>query len=299
MADTLFDRIGARANGRGALWMLVSILTASVMTLSARAATEELSSPMLVMLRAIGGLAMCVVAFGVAPQVWRTLSFSRPWLHLIRGAMVGVSTHLGFYAISEIPLATATVLFFTAPIYTTLLAPLVLGERVGLRRLAAVGAGFVGVLIIVRPGGVTFEPAYFAALFSSVLFALVLLMSRAVANRDGAWATYISSAAVTVLISAPVTVPEWHLPVSTYGWIALALVAASSMVRNIADIQAYRLAEASFLAPLAYTRIVFITAGAFLLFDETPDSYTLLGGAVIIAAALYIARREAQMAQNR
>ncbi|MEM7269602.1 MAG: DMT family transporter [Pseudomonadota bacterium] len=270
--------------------MAVSIVTASVMTLAARASYAEIDSSMLVMLRAIGGLGLTALALGVWPS--GPIRFSQPWLHIARGAMVGASTHLGFYTISVIPLATATVLFFSAPIFTTLFAPLVLGERVGPRRWAAVLFGFLGVLIVVRPGVIPLNFAVAAALTSSALFAAVLLMSRRIASKDGPWATYISSTVVTIVLSLPLTVPEWHMPVSMAGWTALSLVALSSMIRNIADIRAYSLAEASFLAPLAYTRLILIAAGAYLLFGEQPDVCTWIGGAVIIGAALYIANRE-------
>ncbi len=276
---------------------MLSVVTASIMTLGARGVSVELDSRMLVILRAIGGIALVGLAMGVSPRSVGPIRFSQPWLHFIRGALVACSTHLGFYAITEMPLATATVLFFSAPIWTTLFAPMVLGERVGPRRWAAVLVGFVGVLIVVRPGSLEIGPPVFAALGSSALFAAVLLMSRKVANRDGPWATYLSSVAVTVVLSLPVTVPIWHMPASGYGWFLLAVVTLSSMIRNIADIQAYRVADASFLAPLSYLRLIIIAVAAYFWFGEVPGVFTWVGGAVIISAALYIARREA--VQNR
>ena len=159
--------------------------------------------------------------------------------------------------------------------------------------------GFIGVMIVARPGSASFDLAAVAALGSSFLFSLVLLMSRAVATADGPWAAYVSSAVMTIILSLPVTVPIWHLPVSTAGWWLLALVALTSLIRNIGDIQAYRYGEASFLAPFAYTRIVIIASAAYLLFDETPDFYTVLGGAVIISSAIYIALRERRLNRER
>jgi drug/metabolite transporter (DMT)-like permease len=292
------DEMRKKSNNlSGTWWIMLSVVTASVMTLGARGVYVELDSRMLVILRAIGGIALVGVAMGVTPQRVGAIRFSSPWLHILRGAMVGCSTHLGFYAIGQMPLATATVLFFSAPIWTTLFAPMVLGERVGPRRWAAVLVGFIGVLIVVRPGSLEIGPPVFAALGSSALFAAVLLMSRKVANRDGPWATYLSSVAVTVVLSLPVTLPIWHVPVSGYGWFLLAVVTLSSMIRNIADIQAYRVADASFLAPLSYLRLIIIAIAAYFWFNEVPDAYTWVGGAVIICAALYIARREA--VQNR
>lgn len=295
--DPPLSQSAQRENFAGAWWMMLSVITASIMTLGAKGVYVELDSRMLVILRAIGGIALVGLALGMTPKMVGPIRYSRPWLHVARGAMVAVSTHLGFYAIVEIPLATATVLFFSAPIWTTLFAPLVLGERVGPRRWAAVMVGFIGVLIVVQPGSIALDWPVAAALGSSALFAAVLLMSRKVANSDGPWATYLSSVVVTVLLSLPVTVPIWHLPVSSYGWIMLGVVTLSSMMRNIADIQAYRRADASFLAPLSYLRLIIIAVGAYVWFDEAPGLMTWIGGAVIISAALYIARREAR--QNR
>lgn len=282
----------AAANLRGGLWMVLSVVAASAMTISARSASAEISSVMIVMMRAIGGFGLVALAMGVRPRLASGLRFSQLSAHVIRGALVAISTQMGFYTITQMPLATATVLFFSAPIFATIMAIPVLGERPGPRRIAAVAAGFIGVLIVLRPGAVPVTWAMASALGSSLCFAIVLLMSRKMANEDGPLATYISSAVMTFLISMPILGTGWEVPFSTWGWVALAILVVSSLARNIADIQAYRLAEASFLAPLTYTRLVFIAIGAYFLFDETPDAASLLGGIVIMAAALYIARRE-------
>lgn len=220
------------------------------------------------------------------------MRFSAPGLHIWRGALIGVSTQFGFYTMTQIPLATATVLFFTAPIFVALMSIPLQGERIGPRRGAAIAAGFLGVLIVLRPGADGFHFAMLTGLFSSVLFALALLSSRGLANRDGAFAAYISSAVMTIIVAAPVAAPVWSLPWSAAGWIALSLVTVTAMARNIGDIQAYRLADAGVLAPLTYLRLILIAIASYFIFDETPDRYALIGGAVIIAAALYIARRE-------
>ncbi len=282
----------AAANLRGGLWMVLSAITASAMTIAARGASAEMSSVTIVMMRAIGGFALVALAMGVRPRLASDLRFTQLKAHVIRGALVAVSTQMGFYTITQMPLATATVLFFSAPIFATILAIPVLGERPGPRRIAAVAAGFVGVLIVLRPGTVPLTWAMASALGSSICFAIVLLMSRKMANEDGPLATYVSSAVMTFLISLPIVGTGWELPYTAIGWFALSALVVSSLVRNIADIQAYRLAEASFLAPLAYTRLVLIAAAAYFLFDEVPDTAALAGGVVIMGAALYIAHRE-------
>lgn len=286
-------------NARGAAWMALSIITAAGMTFAVRGASGELTSTLIVMQRAIGGLALCLIAALLIPPLRAQLRFSAPWLHIWRGGLIGFSTMLGFYTLTVIPLATATVLFFSAPIFATLLAVPILGERIGLRRGVAILVGFSGVLIVMRPGVEPISFAVVAAIGSSFLFALALMSSRRISNEDGPFSAYISSVVMTIIVTSPVAVPEWRLPVSDYGWIALGLVVVFSLSRNIGDLQAYRYAEAAVLAPLAYTRIILIAIGAYVLFDEVPDLYTWIGGAVIVASALYIARRERLLKQRR
>ena len=286
-------------NARGAAWMAMSVVTAAGMTFAVRGASAELSSTLIVMQRAIGGLALCLIAALLIPALRRRLTFSAPLLHIWRGGLIGVSTMLGFYTLTVIPLATATVLFFSAPIFATLLAVPLHGERIGVRRGAAILVGFCGVLIVMRPGAEPISFAVVAALASSFLFALALMSSRRISNEDGPFAAYISSVVMTIIVTAPIGLSEWTLPISDFGWMALGLVVVFSLSRNIGDLQAYRYAEAAVLAPLAYTRLILIAIGAYILFDEVPDVYTWIGGAVIIGSALYIARREQLLKQQR
>ncbi|MEM9013406.1 MAG: DMT family transporter [Pseudomonadota bacterium] len=281
-------------NMRGIAWLLVSVLGATAMTVAVRQLSLEVESPMILLLRAGVTVLLLLPVLLVSPGLRGSLRFSRPRQHLLRGGCIGVSTMLGFYAIAELPLATAVVLFFTAPIWATLLAVLLQGERVGPRRVAAIVAGFAGALVILRPGVVPADPAMFAALASSMLFAFALTMSRALAVADGPMSTFVSSVVISVVVALPFAVPIWQLPVGLLGVLTTLLLVFSGGLRNVADIQAYRLGEASILAPVSYLRLVSIGAAAYVLFDETPDGATLLGAAIIVGATLYIARREAQ-----
>lgn len=282
----------AQDNASGAVWMLMSVATAAVMTIAVRWSSEELASSLIVFLRSVGGLALALAAFLVFPALRGQMRFSAPLLHIWRGSLIGVSTQMGFFAISQIPLATATVLFFSAPMFAALIAIPLHKERIGIRRGGAIAVGFLGVLVVLRPGVVPLDLAVLAAIGSSFLFALALLSSRGLANQDGPFAAYLSSAVVTIVVSAPLAVPNWALPDASFGWFALGLVVVMSLARNIGDLQAYRLAEASVLAPLAYLRLILIGFAGFVLFDETPDQFTLLGAVLIVGAAFYIAQRE-------
>lgn len=277
-------------NLRGVIWMLFSVVMASAMSVSVRWLTDELDSRMVLMLRS-GITTVLIAGCLVLPFVWRKLRFSRPRDHLIRGAFVAGSTHLGFYTLAHIPLATATVLFFTAPIFAVIIAATALGERVGPRRWSAVAAGFVGALIILRPGFIALEPAMLAALGSSILFAAALSMSRGLAQADGAMSAFVSSVVITALVTVPVAAPVWDVPTGTVAWIAVAVLVITGSARNVADLQAYRFADAAVLAPIAYLRIVFIGIAGYVLFGEVLDRYTLAGAVLIIASTLYIAHR--------
>jgi len=288
-----------RDNVRGIIWAFISVFGASLMTLAVRGVTIEIDSRMVVMFRAGITTALIVVGLILFARARRQLRFSRPGLHLLRGALIGVSTNLGFYTLAHVPLASATVLFFTAPIFATVLGALVHGERVGPRRIAAVTAGFIGALVILRPGYEAFHPAMLAALGSSALFSIALTLSRNLANADGALSTYFSSVVITVLVTLPIAVPVWELPSSWIVWLSVAVLVVTSALRGVADIQAYRYAEAAILAPIAYLRLVIIGVGAWLLFDETIDGPTWIGAVIIVAATLYIARREAVLRKAR
>lgn len=294
-ASTTAKARPARDNTRGMLWMLGSVAAASAMSVGVRIVSHDLDSRMIVLLRAGLTLAALLLAIAALPHLRARCRIRVPGLHLVRGVLIAVSIHLGFYTFAHIPLATATVLFFTAPIFATIIAALTQRERVGPRRIAAVAAGFLGALIILRPGFGTLHPAMLAALGASLLFAGALSLSRRVAESDGTFAALLSSVAITVVLSLPVALPHWALPPNWPAWLAMGLVIAGGVARNIADIEAYRHGEAGVLAPLAYLRIVVIGVAGYLLFDERLDGPTLLGAGAIVGSTLFIARREAAL----
>ncbi|MBB5516105.1 drug/metabolite transporter (DMT)-like permease [Rubricella aquisinus] len=280
-------------NLRGIGWMLFSVLTASAMTVSVRALSADFSAAMVLLLRA-GVSALLILAIVIPfTRLRRQLRFSQPKAHLLRGFFIAGSTLMGFYTIAEMPLATATILFFTAPIFAVILAALVHGERVGPRRWSAVIAGFLGALVILRPGYVPFELAMVTALGSSLMFAGALTMSRGIAQQDGPLPAFISSVFITVIFAIPFAAPSFALPVGVASWSIVAVLVVTGAARNIADIQAYRFADASVVGPIAYLRIVFIGIAGYVLFGEGIDGPTLIGAVIIIGSTLYIARREA------
>lgn len=283
----------ARANLVGAAWMSVSAASATVMLVAVRMLTDQSSPEMLAFLRTALGL-WIVVWFWADGRLFR-FRFKRLDLHVARGAAAGFALTLAFIGTEALPLATITILLFLAPVFATALSGPVLGERVGWRRWLAVGAGFVGAAIIVRPG---LEPVGWgvaAGLSAALLFSLTLLLTKPIGRDHSADAILVSSTVVSALVTAPFAIATWSPPsgVAAWAWVA-ALVMASSL-RMYADIKAYSAGEAGFIAPFAYLRLVFAAALGWALFAETIDGWTLLGAAVIFGATFAIAVRERRL----
>jgi drug/metabolite transporter (DMT)-like permease len=284
-----------RDNMRGIIWMLISVVGASIMTIAVRLVSLELDSTQVVLYRSAIAIVAVGLAIILASPLRKKLSFTKPYKHIIRGTLIAIATHLGFYTIAHIPLATATVLFFTAPIFATLLAVFIHREPIGHRRIIAILAGFIGALVVLRPGFETLSLGMITAIGSSLTFASALAMSRNLAQADGPFSTYLSSVVITMLLTIPIVGTNLTVPQLNATWIAIFLVAVTSTVRGFADIEAYRHAEAGILAPVAYLRLVFIGIAAYFMFGEKPDWQTILGAVIIIGSTLYIAQREAAL----
>lgn len=294
------DFAAAPDNLAGVLWALLSVAAASGMTLAVReAAAAGMDTRMVALIRSV------IILIGVAAALpflggIGSMRFSRPWLHLWRGLPIALAIQFGFHAIAHLPLATATALFFTAPLFATLISGPLNGEKLSRERMLAAGIGFLGALIVLRPFDAAFEPAMLTALGSSLCFALALALSRGLAQADGALSALVSSTALTAVIGAPVAIPVWAAvdEIEIWLWAALAAVAAFGALRNVADIQSYRVGEAGVVGPVSYLRLVALGALGWALFGERPDAATLLGGVVIVGSAFHLARRQRRAARQ-
>lgn len=286
-------------NFHGALWMLVSVAGATLMAVSIRILTPDVHSLMLAFLRSALALVFILPFLWRARQMRTPLKFSAARLHLLRGILISIALNGGYYAIWKLPLATATILFFTAPIFATLLAGLTFGERVGPRRWAAIAVGFVGALVILRPGYTPLDAGMIAAIVSSATFAVSLLIGKRIAERDGTASVFVSSSVLVALATLPPALLVWDLPESTWLWAMILVLTAGSSLRTYSDIRAYAAGEAGFLAPFSYLRLVTLGAIGYAAFGEILDTPTLLGGSIIVLSTLYIALRESRIGAGR
>ncbi len=286
-------------NAKGALWILGSVAGATVMTLAVRLLTPDLHTTMIAFLRSALTLLL------VVPFLWRSrhegtrLTFTRWPLHLARGLLIGVALNAGFYAIWQLPLATATILFFMAPVFATAFARLILGEQVGPRRWSAIAAGFLGAAVILRPGFGALEPAMLIALVSALAFAASLLLGRQASRADGSDAVFVSSSVIAAVVTLPPALLVWEMPAGWLAWAVIGLLVLGSGLRTYSDIRAYAVGDAGFIAPFTYLRLLTIGLAGYLWFGEVIDGPTVAGGAIIIGATLYISLRKAHLSRRR
>jgi drug/metabolite transporter (DMT)-like permease len=212
-------------------------------------------------------------------------------MQIVRGLCAVASSVLFVYGVKQMTMAQATTISFLSPLLVTILSIPILGEVVGIRRWAAVVAGMLGMLIVVRPGLGGFQVAALYCVASALCWALALLITRRIASVDLPQATVLWSASVgttilTVLLPFEAIWPDkWQLGLS----LILGIVASTGQWLVIL---AHRLTPASLLAPFFYGQLVWAVAGGFLVFGNWPDGWTLAGAAVIVATGLYTAHRE-------
>lgn len=236
------------------------------------------------------------VGFGAvmtAPLAYRAVGtgmFRRdnPWFHVLRAALFNLSTFTFFWSLKYLPLADALSIFFVQPLVLTALSGWFFGERVGLRRWAAVMVGFMGVLIIVRPGLVAFNLGTVFAFGSGCALAMYLALSRRIAGEMPAIVTTFQTSALCALILIGILPFIWVTPTGLQ-WGMLIAMGVFGTLGQFLMLRSYDFAEASLLAPFAYTEIIMATLLGWLVFGDFPDGYTVLGVGVLIASALYIA----------
>jgi drug/metabolite transporter (DMT)-like permease len=244
-------------------------------------------------------------AFGVvlmAPFLFRTLRANpiphRLGLFVLRGAVHAAGVMLWFFAMARIPIAEVTAIGFTSPLFITIGAALFLGETVRARRVTAIGIGFVGTLIILRPGIDTIELGALAQLAAAPLFAASFLIAKKLtATESGTTIVAWLSVVVTLALLLP-ALAVWRTP-NTEEVLWLAATALCATAGHYTMTKAISLAEVSLLQPFTFLQLVWASALGLIVFDEVPDIWTIAGGAIIVGSATYIAHREARLAKQR
>ncbi len=280
---------------RACLWAATTSLTSAAMMLLIRWAATELHPFQISFLRCAFG------ALFTLPWLWqmgwgevRKVDLSRyKW----RVALAFASMLSWFYAASYLPMAESTALNFTTPLVATVGAALVLGETVRIRRWTATILGFIGVLVIVRPGAHTFNPAAIIMIVSALTSAFSVLIIKRLTKTESAQSIVM----FTFVFLTPLTLIPALFVWQTPSWYVIALTVGMGAVGtfgNYCSARAFTLADASAVLPIDYLRMPVVALVGFAAFGEVPDALVWIGSAIIAASSLYIAHREAQLARQ-
>ena len=280
---------------QAALWTILNGFLSSLMVVFAREATAELHPFVVTFFR-------CFVSFlTMLPWMVRSgasgLKTTKVGFYSLRGFVSFVSMSAWFYGVTLVPIAIATALNFTAPLFATAGAALILGETVRIRRWAAVALGFVGVLVILRPGVSVMEVGLLFILLSAGASGMNSVTVKYLARTESP-ATIV--AYMTLYLTPHSLIPAlftWSWPsLSQWGWL-LGLGVCGTLA-HFSTARAYRLADASACAPFEFLRLPVAAVLGYFLFAETLDLWTWVGAAVIAGSTLYVAHREAKVARD-
>jgi drug/metabolite transporter (DMT)-like permease len=282
---------------RGSLWAVVAAGFFTGMPISVRYLSDVMTSFEIVFFRSF--LGMVIMAPFLAMRGWTGLRTGAPWLHVQRSTINFIGMVMWFYALGIMPLADATAIHFTMPLFIVLLATIFLGEKIGPRRLVAIGTGFLGVLVILRPGSVEFGLPAAGVLASAALYGGSVIYVKVITRTDAVSTVTFYTHLIMMLLSLIPTMMYWRSP----GWDdvpALALLAGCGTIAPYCFSRALKAMDAGLVAPFDFLRLPFTALAGLLIFAETTSFWTWVGAAVIFGSTTYITRREAVLErQNR
>jgi drug/metabolite transporter (DMT)-like permease len=282
---------GMSSNVKGGAIMLLAVGAFSFMDAGMKVLSSAYPPLQIASFRSLASLPLILVWIGFRGGFRQVLRV-RFGLHALRAAIGIVMLATFVYGLRRLPLSEAYAIFFVAPLLITVFAALILGERIGWQRWAAVAIGLAGVLIVLRPTGSGVATlAGLSVVICAVGYALSAILVRILGRTDSTesmvfWVLTLMGAGATLL-----ALPQWR-PIQPQHWIAIATVGVSGCVGQWGITEAFRLGEASFLAPFEYSALVWGLALDWTLWQTLPEARALAGAAVIVASGIYLIRRE-------
>jgi drug/metabolite transporter (DMT)-like permease len=277
---------------RGIFWMCTAAFGSSSMNGMIRETSADIHAFEIAFFRNVFGL-MALTPMLLKGGLCATLRTSRLPLHFWRGMLNAVAMLSFFLAITMTPLATVAALGFTAPLFAAVLAIPFLGERPGWRRWVGLLVGFLGALVIVRPGIDDVSVGILLLLLSSVSWAGALILIKILARTDTSLTITVYAGLFLTPITAVAALFVWTTP-SPEHWLLLIGIGAFGSLTQWSVAQAFHEAEATVVLPFDFTKLLWAALIGYLFFGEIPDPLTLLGGGIILASVSYVAYRERQ-----
>ena len=288
MAETPVSR-GA-ATRKGIAIAVLAITMFAALDVVSKILGQQMSVVQIIWVRSLIFLPLAL-AFAWRPGVGLAWRSGMPWLQTFRVVLLLVEMWFFLSAFALVPLADAHAIGASAPLLVTALSVPFLGEKVGWRRWAAVGTGFAGMLMIVRPGFADFSWAMLYAVAGATLWAVYQIVLKIVGRTDSATTTGVWTAVLSAVFTSLLGPFFWTPPDAT-GWTLLVVAALVGGVSHIVYSRAFNLAPASALQPFTYLLLVYAAVFGWLIFGDVPDRWTVAGAALIVSSGLYTFHRE-------
>ncbi|SMQ61267.1 Threonine/homoserine efflux transporter RhtA [Devosia lucknowensis] len=293
---TTVSPIESRAN-LGIALLLAAQLVLLVLDVSAKwLSVEGLPTGEIVFVRYSMHFLLLVLLF--LPVSGRRLFVSNNLtLELLRGTCLLATTGLNFLAMKFLPLTVTSAIQFTSPLIICALSGPLLGETVGWRRWLAIAVGFCGILVIVRPGTEAFQPAALISLGCAFFLALFSILTRKLAGVDTAQTQQFYAGATPIVLLLPIAFTDWTWPSMPISWVAFFVMGAAGLAGHYLNSVAHRFASPATLAPFSYLSLIYLSIASWLIFNQPPDEWFILGVCIIVASGLYIWLRERALAK--
>lgn len=271
-------------------WVISWSLCFSVVMTLAKKVSPDIPGATLIFCRLTIGLLFAMPIFiGQGLKVVVKTHFLS--LHLVRAVVVTCAMGCTYYAYRNLPLAEAAAIGQTGPLFTTLLAVLVLKESMTLLKWLAMLVGYIGVLFIVKPVGAEIDSAVFVALLANLLAGLAIIIAKIASRGDSSQTILFYGTVATLVLTSMQAIFYWQTP-SAIDCIYLIFIGAAGMLSQYCYLQALRYAPASFVTPFEYVRLCVTIPIGMIVFNETPDIYSLLGSLIIVASIIFLVREQ-------
>lgn len=273
----------------GAIFILLWALSFSIAMAFAKTLSSEVDSVMVLFMRYFFGLIFFspfIIKAGVKGFVT-----SRPILHIIRVITLGTTVGCTYFAYRNLPLALATSIGMTGPLFTTILAMILLKDDVSFTKWGLILLGYAGVIVAVRPHEMGISIGVWMALAANLFAALSIICAKLLTRTESTFTIMLYANTVTTFIAGLVAISLWKTP-GTADFLSLIAVGGFGVLSQFCSITALRFANPSFLAPFEYTRICFAIPVGFIFFDEIPNLWVILGSLIIIGATYGLTRVE-------
>jgi drug/metabolite transporter (DMT)-like permease len=276
---------------RGILLMCLGVCMFPFLNTAAKLLTADYPITEIVWARFTGHL-ICVLIVFMPQRGWRIFAAHRPMVQISRSFLLLASTSLFVSAIGHLPLATASAIGFTSPFIVTALSVPMLREPVGPRRWAAVGIGFIGALIVIRPHASPDSWAALLVLGSACSYGLYQVMTRKGGTHDSAATAIVYAALVGTVVMSAIVPFHFRLPARALDWALFAALGIFGGFGHYFVVRGFQNASAAIIAPFGYIELVGATLLGYAVFGNFPDGWTWVGVAIIVACGVYVGYRE-------